>query len=98
MAKKDLSHVTTDLAELARNMPVQRPPARVGAASARTPSTEPMIQFGFRMRKSLRKELSRLSDDADLTMGAFVLLALREKGLSVTEDDLLDLRKRGEEG
>ena len=35
------------------------------------------------------------ADDADITMRAFVLEALRSKGLSVTEEDLQDLRKRG---
>ena len=29
-----------------------------------------------------------------MTMQAFVLRALRDKGLSVTDDDLLDLRKQ----
>ena len=52
-----------------------------------------MIQFTLSMRKSLRKELSRLADDADMTMRAFVLNALKEKGLSVRGDDLLDKRK-----
>jgi hypothetical protein len=34
-----------------------------------------------------------LASDADITMRAFVLRALKDKGLSVREDDLLDLRK-----
>jgi adenine specific DNA methylase Mod len=34
-----------------------------------------------------------LASDADMTMRAFVLNALKEKGLSVREDDLIDLRK-----
>jgi len=42
----------------------------------------------------LRKELARLADDADMTMRAFILEALREKGLSVTDEDLADLRRR----
>ena len=43
---------------------------------------------------SLRRELDRLAIDNDTTMQAFVLGALRDKGLSVTDDDLLDLRKQ----
>jgi hypothetical protein len=46
------------------------------------------------MRKSLRKELQRLAADADMTMRAFVLSALKDKGLSVGDEDLLDLRQR----
>ncbi len=33
--------------------------------------------------------------DADMTMRAFVLEALKSKGLSVTDEDLKDLRRRG---
>ena len=33
-----------------------------------------------------------------MTMRAFVLLALRDKGLSVTDEDLADLRKQGRGG
>jgi hypothetical protein len=36
--------------------------------------------------------LSRLAQNADMTMRAFVLIALRDKGLSVREDDLTDMR------
>ena len=41
----------------------------------------------------LRKQLARLADEADMTMRAFVLDALRAKGLDVRADDLADLRK-----
>lgn len=30
-----------------------------------------------------------------MTMRAFILGALKERGLTVTEDDLLDLRRKG---
>ncbi len=56
---------------------------------------EEVIQFSLSLRKSLRKELARLADDADMTMRAFVLEALRSKGMSVTAEGLKDLRKRG---
>ena len=45
------------------------------------------------MRKELRKQLARLASDADMAMRAFVLNALKEKGLFVREEDLTDLRK-----
>jgi len=54
---------------------------------------EPIIQFSLSLRRELRKQLARLADDADMTMRAFVLNALKDKGLSVRADDLADLRK-----
>ena len=54
---------------------------------------EEVIQFSLSVRKGLRKQLARVADDADMTMRAFVLEALKVKGLDVRPDDLLDLRK-----
>ena len=51
------------------------------------------MQFSLSLRKDLRKQLGRLADEADMTMRAFVLNALKAKGLDVRPDDLLDLRK-----
>lgn len=93
MAKKNLQSVAAALKPVATSLPTQnvqptRPP------KAETPgSAEPSVQFAFELRKSLRKELARLSADADMTMRAFVLNALKEQGLTVTDDDLEDLRK-----
>jgi hypothetical protein len=94
MSKKDLASVTADLSALAQMMPTQRlvvsePPAlRVVASPA-----EEVIQFSLSLRKALRKQLARLADEADMTMRAFVLDALKAKGLDVRSDDLMDLRK-----
>ena len=108
MAKKDLASVTTDLSALAAMMPTQRtaapqpiavePPAlKVVPAPKLTPppaaKDDTLTQFSFGLRKELRKQLARLSDDADMTMRAFVLQALKDKGLDVRDDDLVDLRK-----
>ena len=105
MAKKDLASVTTDLSALASMMPTQRPaaPAAVAESAALevVPSAKPKpelgteenTQFSLSLRKGLRKQLSRLADDADMTMRAFVLNALEAKGLDVRPEDLLDLRK-----
>ena len=108
MARKDLRSVQTDLAALAGTLPTQhvaRPePSQVARPDAITPVTsrggqsEDVIQFSLSLRKSLRKELARIADESDLTMRAFVLLALREKGLHVTDKDLLDLRKERGKG
>ena len=93
MSKKDLASVTTNLAALARTMPTQNlEPAPLAVAMPR--AGEPTTQFNLSMRKSLRKELQRLAGDADMTMRAFVLSALKEQGLAVTKEDLLDLRQR----
>jgi len=55
---------------------------------------ESSVQFSFSLRKSLRKKLSRLAADHDMTIRAFILDALRARGLKVTDDDLRDMRKR----
>jgi hypothetical protein len=103
MAKKDLANVTADLSALASMMPTQRPaPAAVeppalkvvaGPEPAPIAKDEAQTQFSFGLRKELRKQLSRRADDADMTMRAFVLNALKAKGLDVRADDLVDLRK-----
>ena len=106
MAKKDLASVTTDLSALASMMPTQRPVVAVPRAVEQpvelralkavpkpNQEEEDVIQFSLSMRKELRKQLTRLASDDDMTMRAFVLNALKEKGLSVREDDLVDLRK-----
>ncbi len=95
MSKKDLASVTADLSALAQTMPTQRltisepPTLRVVVA----PQAEEVIQFSLSLRKGLRKQLARLADEADMTMRAFVLDALKAKGLDVRPDDLVDLRK-----
>ena len=89
--KKNLQSVATSLGDLAATMPTQRPMSVVPRA---VPS-EPLVQFSFSMRRSSRKELDQLALANDTTMKAFVLSALKEKGLSgVTDSDLLDLRKQ----
>ena len=106
MGKKSLENVTADLSALAAAMPTQRlvaPPPMAAPQSAqpelkvvrpaKKPVVEPLTQFSFSLRKSLRKELTRLASDADMTMQAFILNALKAKGLAVTDEDLLDRRK-----
>jgi hypothetical protein len=109
MSKKDLQSLTTNLAELAERMPSQnverKEKAEKGRASTPTttapkirkpppPVEERDVQYSFSLRQSLRKELARLAQDNDMTIRAFILDALKEKGLSVRKEDLLDLRKR----
>jgi hypothetical protein len=74
--------------------PTALKPAHVAKAKPeKAAEPEEITQFSLSLRKGLRKQLGRLSDDADMTMRAFVLNALKEKGLDVRSDDLLDLRK-----
>ncbi len=100
MAKKDLASVATDLSALASMMPTQRPAAPEPQSLKVVPPApkpkgqgEEITQFSLSLRKSLRKQLARLADEADMTMRAFVLDALKAKGLDVRPDDLADLRK-----
>ena len=93
MSKKDLASVTADLSALAQMMPTQRPSASEPSALKVIAPAEEVIQFSLSLRKGLRKQLARLADNADMTMRAFVLNALKDKGLDVRPDDLMDLRK-----
>jgi hypothetical protein len=107
MARKDFSNVT-NLAALAGHLPTQKPTAQPVAVvaeqdTAPTPprpvaaapaSTEETVQFSFGLRKSQRRQLAQLAGDADMTVRAFILDALKAKGLDVKPEDLDDLRKQ----
>jgi hypothetical protein len=93
MSKKDLASVTADLSALAQTMPTQRTTVSEPPALRIVAPAEEVIQFSLSLRKGLRKQLARLADEADMTMRAFVLDALKARGLDVRPDDLTDLRK-----
>ena len=101
MGKKDLANVTADLSALASMMPTQKSVVAVPftaeptskAVVAAKGKDEDITQFSLSLRKSLRKQLASLAANSDMTMRAFVLNALKEKGLAVRDDDLADLRK-----
>lgn len=98
MVKKDLRSVAASLSSVAASLPTQHiavVPSVIANDRPAQASTEPIVQFSFGLRKSQRRELQRLAADADMTMRAFILNALKENGLSVTEEDLLDLRRKG---
>jgi hypothetical protein len=92
--KKNFQSIAAQLTPLADTMPVQRAPLAIVEPAI---PAEPLEQFSFELRKSLRRQLHILAIEADTTMRAFVLSALREKGLAVVDSDLLDLRGRGVE-
>ena len=58
----------------------------------KTPERE--SQFTLKMRESLHRDLARLALDTGMTMRGFIMSALKSKGLKVTEEDLVDRRKR----
>ena len=63
-------------------------------ATAHSTGEERASQFTLKMRESLHKELARLAFEADMTMRGFIMNALQAQGLSVTEEDLVDRRRR----
>jgi len=92
MAKKNLQSIAAALQPAAETLPTQKPAT---SPKAEAPAVgEPTVQFSFGLRRSQRKQLARLAADSDQTMRALILKALKEKGLEVTDEDLLDLRKR----
>lgn len=95
MAKKDLRSVAASLGSVASSYPTQNVATAPETNAKLVKPTEPIVQFSFGLRKSLRRELQHLAADSDMTMRAFILDALKAKGLSVTDEDLLDLRRKG---
>lgn len=93
MAKKNMQSIVSALTPVADELPTQNVKSRPSAKPTAQAESEPSVQFSFSLRKSLRKQLARLADDEDMTMRAFILNALKEKGLEVTDSDMLDLRK-----
>ena len=92
MTKKNLRSVAASLSAVASHLPTQNVHP---IAAPRSAPAEAVVQFSFGLRKAQRRDLQRLASDADMTMRAFILDALQAKGLSVTAEDLLDLRRKG---
>jgi hypothetical protein len=51
------------------------------------------VVLQIRVRPALRREIKRSADEIGVTAQTFALMALRNYGVGVTDDDLLDLRK-----
>lgn len=88
MKKPGLSAVK---AAAAKSPKAPAPSDRVESTAA---TKEGSSQFTLKMRTSLHKELARMALDRGMTMRGFIMKALKSKGLSVTEEDLKDRRKR----
>jgi len=59
----------------------------------KAPIAERSAQYLLKMRHEQRKQLSRLAMMEDMTIRGFILAALRDKGLEVSEEDMIDLRR-----
>lgn len=55
---------------------------------------ESVSQFTLKLRASLHRELTVLAFNSGMTMRGFVMNALKQQGLNVADDDLIDRRKR----
>jgi len=58
-------------------------------------SPEPVSQVTIKMRESLHRELARKAFNSGMTMRGYILRALKQAGLGITEADLVDGRKSG---
>ena len=54
-------------------------------------STEKTVQF--KVSPALKKEIRRSALEHDETVRAFILKALKERGVAISDDDLVDRRK-----
>ena len=88
MSKPGLSAVK---AAAAKSPKAPAPSSRVDSAAVAKEGTS---QFTLKMRTSLHKELARMALDRGMTMRGYIMKALKGKGLSVTDEDLKDRRKR----
>src|SRR5690242_17303301 len=93
---------TVALAEAASGLPPtsSAPSATNQSASNPVPSIKPKVvaedpveQISLRLRKSVKKQLKRLADEADVTQQVFILMALQKAGIVLNEGDLKDRRK-----
>ena len=46
------------------------------------------------MRESLHRDLARLAFESGMTMRGFIMNALKKAGLKVTDQDMVDRRRR----
>ena len=57
-------------------------------------SEEPLSQVTLKMRESLHRELARKAFTSGMTIGGYIMRALQQAGLGVTESDFVDRRRR----
>ena len=71
---------------------------RASATRPKAPgkSAETISQVTLKMRESLHRELARKAFNSGMTMRGYIMRALKQAGLGVTEADLVDRRRREE--
>ena len=57
-------------------------------------SEEALSQVTLKMRESLHRELARKAFNSGMTIRGYIMRALQQTGLGVTESDLVDRRRR----
>ncbi len=76
-----------------RAAPAARKNTEVELASVMD-STEKLCQFTLSMRESLHRELAMAALAEGMTMRGLIMRALRDAGLGVHDDDLVDRRRK----
>ncbi len=77
----------------ARKSATRRSTTRAKAPRQPRKSAEPVSQVTIKMRESLHRELTRKAFNSGMTMRGYIMRALKQAGLGVTEADLVDGRK-----
>lgn len=74
-----------------------RTPTSVKRPKSAKQSAESVSQVTIKMRESLHRELARKAFNSNMTMRGFIMHALKQAGLRVTEADLVDRRRKSNE-
>lgn len=82
-------------AKMKPRKPTGRPgvDAAPGRSGNDTVGSDGRVLLQVRVRPALRREVRRRADEEGVTSQTYVLMALRDYGVDVRDDDLLDLRK-----
>ena len=73
---------------------MSRAKARTRQPKAPRKSEEALSQVTLKMRESLHRELARKALNSGMTIRGYIMRALQQTGLGVTESDLVDRRRR----
>ena len=107
MTKKNLGNLKDALSDLTEDTPSihttekvkeeKKPEKEKGRApDAKAPVAERNAQYLLKMTREQRRQLVKLAALEDMTIRGFILNALKDKGLDVTEEDMIDLRRTAE--
>ncbi len=99
MSKKDLPGLKDRLDPMTKNTPSIHVASHSEQESLQkektaSPAPDRDAQYLLKMTRKQRRQIVRLAAMEDLTIRGFILSALKDKGLEVTEEDMLDLRRK----